>query len=91
MPDGSFEKAWLALMNAGHHAEADIILKIQQDAGLELEPFFDPTDQYVPTGERTRAIYSLYEPVTHLRCKTALSAAHKKLNAPTTPPPTPSV
>ncbi len=66
-PDGAYADAELLLRNADRADLADALVKLQQDAGLEFDPTFDPDDRSNPPGPQTEALWKAYEPVTRER------------------------
>ena len=86
-PHGKVGCAMDALENSAHTLEFDALLKLQQDAGLELDPSFDPADLSSPPGEKTAALWEAYEPVTYRRVYDSLTAAQTKINPPQFPEP----
>lgn len=66
-PGGVWEQAEEALRGLGRSDLAEEIIKLQQDAGLELDPAFNPDDRSNPPGPSTAALWAAYEPVTRVR------------------------
>lgn len=63
-PDGAFDQAEKALREKSRDDLADALVKLQQDAGLEQDPTFDPNDLANPPGPTTALLWEAYEPLT---------------------------
>lgn len=81
-PKGEIERFRLQLEASNLPQAATILLKLQQDAGLELNPAFDPQIPFKNSGEKTQKIWEDFQPVTMTRYKAALQMAHKALLPP---------
>lgn len=80
-PGGLLDQAESALRSAGQEPLADAYLKLQQDAGLELNPEFDPDDRSNAPGPLSAALYAAYEPVTTERLQSVMTNVHQALPA----------
>jgi len=52
------------LRTAGQALQADTLVKLQQDVGLELDPMFDPEEPTTPPGPISASLQAAYQPVT---------------------------
>jgi ribosomal protein L12E/L44/L45/RPP1/RPP2 len=65
------------LRRAGKKGQADKLLKLQQDAGIEVEKAFGTYD--ASAGSQTARLDKAYEEVTPARFNTVLQTAHAAL------------
>lgn len=80
--DGEYEALYNRLSYERLHTTALEVLHLQQDAGLELDPSFDPDNLSNPPGPSTKALWKAYQPVTKARCEMVLQAAKAALQPP---------
>src|SRR5688572_28061416 len=73
---GCLDEVEMLLRKSGHEKPANDLLKLPQDAGLEMYPSFDPADLSNATGPESAKLYQAYEPVTVERVNRVLSQAH---------------
>lgn len=78
-PGGIFEHADAALQLVGRTDLATNLMKLQQDAGLEMDPAFNPDDQSNPPGPQTAALWAAYQPVTRARYEGIFAAVNAAL------------
>ncbi len=74
-----FDKVEEELRRSGKTAIADDLLKLQQDAGIELEKAFGIYDP--AAGEQTAKLDAAYKEVTLTRVSSILQDAHSALGA----------
>jgi hypothetical protein len=76
---GCLDEVEAALRAKNQTQLADALLKLQQDAGLEMDPSFNPDDRSNPPGPRAAALWDAYMPLTHERFGTTLNQIHTVL------------
>ena len=74
-----FDQVEAALRKRGHKDTADALLKLQQDAGIELEKEFGMYDP--KAGPETAKLDKAYKETSSARCSTVLQKAHDLLPA----------
>jgi hypothetical protein len=81
-PGGAFDQADRLLRERKRGDLADALIKLQQDAGLEADPTFDPNDRANPSGPITARLWNYYEPLTKSRIMRIMNESAAVLNDP---------
>jgi len=87
-PGSVFDRAEQILRDKDDTEAVAEMVRLAQDAGLELDPSFNPEDLTNPPGPQTKALWDQYSPVTRFRYNLARTIALQLTASPSAEPST---